>query len=242
MLRSFLISVTAVAVLGGCQMQDTGPQVTTREERLQIAQDVIQNCERSRCQLLNLDSKLVEDYAQVARLDHVTSLMASFSEFNDLGAIAPMTQLTELHIGYTQLVDISGLSAFPNLRLLHVQGNAQVSDFSVIGRMQTLEELAIGRNDLGNAGFLRNLRRLKSLSLDGADISSLEALRGHPTLEVLDLTNADLPADLSVLRSIANLREVSVAEWDLTPQQKAIMDALSAQGVNVMYAPVVIVC
>lgn len=242
MLRPILLSATAIALLTGCQMQAPEDDSSARERRLINSQNIIQSCELSRCQLLNLDSQLVLDYAQIAGFSHVSELMASYSDFDDLDAIAPMTQLRELHIGSTRLTDLSGLSNFPNLRLLHVQSNFQVTDFSAIGRLSNLEELAVGVNDLGDARFLRNLRRLQTLSLEDADLTSLEALRNHPTLQDLDIIGATLPDDISVLTTIPNLRKISITDWSLSDAQKAVIAQLEARGVNVELQAVMIVC
>lgn len=155
---------------------------------------MINSCVATRCGLLNLDSKQVEGYTQIAALTHVTALMASYSDFDDLGDIAAMSQLRELHLGRTQVRDFSGLSQ--------------------------LQELALGGNAVGN----------------------LQVVRGHPRLEVLDLTSADLPADLSALITIPNLREISVTEWNLSDDQKAVVEQLRARGVDVQYEVAVIVC
>lgn len=242
MLRPILLSAAAVAILAACQMQTNTGQVTTPQERLMLSQEIIQSCEASRCQLLNLDSRLVADYAQIAGFAHVTELMASFSDFNDLNAIAPMSQLTGLHIGYTQLTDLSALSNFPNLQLLHAQGNFEVDDFSAIGRLTNLRELALGSNELGDGAFLRNLRRLQKLSLEDAGLTSLDALRNHPTLQDLDIIDATLPDDISVLTTIPNLRQISITDWSLNDAQKAVIAQLEARGVNVERQAVMIVC
>ncbi|MBU2993924.1 hypothetical protein Q4555_11175 [Octadecabacter sp. 1_MG-2023] len=222
-------------------MTDPGSQVTTREERLLLGRTVIDDCVRSECGRLNLDSQLVEDYTPVAQMSHVTALMTSYTNFSNLSDIAAMSQLKELHIGVTQVSDLSGLSNFPNLRLLHAQG-LSVDDFSPIGQLRHLEELAIGANFVGDLSFVQELRSLKDLNLDGADVTSLAGLRNHPSIERLDFVDATLPDDFSVLRSLPKLRQISVSEWPLNEDQKLVIDALRDTGVEVLVEALMIVC
>ncbi|MCF2905454.1 hypothetical protein L0666_10675 [Octadecabacter sp. CECT 8868] len=231
----------AFAVLSSCQMTDPGPQVTTREERLLLGRTVMDDCVRSECGRLNLDSQLVEDYTPVAQMGHVTAFMTSYTDFDGLSDIATMSQLNELHIGMTQVTDLGSLGNFPNLRLLHVQG-LSVEDFSPIGQLQNLEELAIGANAVGDLLFVRDLRSLKNLNLERAEVTSFSGLRNHPSIERLDLVDAALPNDLSVLRSMPKLRQISVSQWSLNEDQQLVIDALRDSGVEVLVEALMVVC
>ncbi len=239
------MAATAFAILSACQMETgtASPDFAAMQaERLANTLAIVESCRASECGRLNLDSCLLDDYSPIAELTHVTALMTSFTDFDDLPTIAPMSQLRELHIGQTRVTDLRGLSNFPNLTLLHAQ-DLRVTDFGPIGQLNRLEELVVGGADVGALAWIARLTRLKSLSLDNATITDLAVLRGHPTLARLDLNDATLPADISVLQTIPNLRNISVSYWNMTDAQTAVIDALEARGVNVMISmPVVIVC
>lgn len=241
MLRSLFVTSAACLALTACQVEDT-PQMSTVEHRLAQSAEVLASCAASECARLDLDSRLVADYAS-ATLPHVTAFMASYSNFGDADMIkiAPMSQLRELHLGNTQLTDISGLSQFPNLTLLHLQWN-DVDDLSPIAQLPNLQELALGGNNVGDLSMVRGLPKLTELNLDSATITSFEGLRGHPSLQGLDLINATLPDDLSVLQSIPNLSSISITDWELTEAQMAVIDRLRANGVSVTIEPVIVVC
>lgn len=241
MLRPTLFSAAFLA-LTACQV-DEPPQARTPAERMALAAVKIEDCARTSCTTLDLDRQLVADYGVAANLTHVTSFMASFSDFNDadLAAIAPMSQLRELHVGNTQLSGIGGVTAFPNLTLLHAQWN-DLADPSPIGQLTKLEELALSGTDVGNMSFLRGLRRLERLRLDSADITSLEVLRGHPSLRQIDLAEATLPDDISVLLTIPNLENVSVTQVMLEESQVAVIAQLEAAGVEITRTVSIIVC
>lgn len=236
-----ITALPALALLAACQMT-TQPQITTREDRIAVGLDVISACARTQCRRLNLDSQLIEDYAIITPLTHVTAFMASYSDFNDLAAISAMIQLRELHIGATQIDDLDGVSNFPDLTLLHAQQLNNVSDFSPVAQLTSLTELAIGGNDLGDMAFLRGMANLTDLNLDYAEIDSLDVLRRLPKLERLDLNEVTLPEDISTLLHIQNLKAVSVSEWFLTDTQIIVLDDLRARGVDVQIENAVIVC
>lgn len=240
MIRSVILASTFFT-LASCQMVDQ-PQTTTREDRIAAGLTVISDCGQTECGRLNLDSRLVEDYAIIAPLTHVTAFMTSYSDFSSLDDIATMSQLRELHIGQTQISDLSGLSNFPNLTLLHAQNLSNVTDFSPIGQLNGLTELAIGGNKVGDMAFLRGMSRLSALNLQYAEVSSLDVLRRLPALERLDLISADLPDDISALLRIPNLKVVAVTDWDMSEAQEAVLDQLRAKGVSVEYEIAVIVC
>lgn len=231
-----------LVVLASCMEPDqsaTRPSVEAQQAA--IVQQRLDDCSATRCDRLDLDTLWVTDYAPATAMTHVTALMLSYTDFDDLGDIAAMSQLRELHLGATKLTDISGLSRFPNLRVLHLQMN-EVADYTPLARLRGLEELALGYARLDNTNMLRGLGNLKRLNLDFAKIGSLEGLRNHPRLEELDLIDADLPDDISALTTIRTLRQLSLVEDFLTEEQRAVVAQLEARGVLIIKSAALIVC
>lgn len=233
------LAATALALLAACEIE---PPQDLAAERIARTMAIVDDCRASECTRLNLDSGDLDDYAITADMTHVTAYMTSYTDFDSLAAIAPMTQLRELHIGASQVSDLSGLSNFTNLTLLHAQDLRQVTDFSAISGLRNLNELALGGMDVGDLSFLRGLNRLEKLNLDYATITSFAPLRGHPTLAVLDLTDATLPADISELKTMRSLRQITVSSYLLTPDQIAVLNSLEASGVTIARNATIIVC
>ncbi len=231
-------------LLSACQMETGTPPISFEEmqaARLAQSMAAVEACRASECGRLDLDSGLMEDYGVIADMTHVTALMMSFTDFETLGDIAAMTQLRELHIGVTRVSNIDGIGALSGLKLLHIQDNP-IDDYTPLAALRGLEELAMGNSEAGDLRYLSGLRRLRALNLDNAAIDSFEGLRGHPSLQTLDLVDAALPADLSPLLSIPNLREVTVSDFSLSPEQQAVIDQLAARGVEIVAISVVVVC
>ncbi|QBX99543.1 leucine-rich repeat domain-containing protein [Rhodophyticola sp. CCM32] len=232
---------TALGVLTACQTVSDGSNATQwRAERLAQGEATLAACMAERCSTLNLDGQSLPDYAVLASLDHVTVLMASFTDFSDLSDIAPMTQLTELHLGGTRLTELSGLDGFQRLTVLHIQ-DVSLNDYTPIGRLNRLEELAVGGATLTDLSFVADLPGLERLIISGAyELEDLSDLAGHPGLLAVDLGHT-YATDLGALLTLPHLRQVSVADWG-DAGAEAQIEALRARGVEVSYEVLLPVC
>ncbi|MGJ8611553.1 MAG: hypothetical protein ACSHWY_10675, partial [Octadecabacter sp.] len=61
-------------------------------------------------------------------------------------------------------------------------------------------------------------------------------------IQTLDLSNAALPDDLSVLTTLPKLRALSLSDWPLEDSQQAVIDQLEAKGVTILRVPSLIAC
>jgi len=240
--RARFLFAFAFGVLIGCQPATEEP--TGQDARIAQTEAKVSNCAESRCTTLNIDRGALPDFAVLGGLDHMTALRASWTDFDDLADLALLTGLKELHVSSTQVADLSGLAAFPALEMLHVQWSRNITDFSPIGEVTTLTELALGGNDVGDMDFVANLTNLDGLSLTSATVSSMAALTGHPSLSRLDLEMATLPADIAALLTVPNLTVVSITPERMTEAQMIVVEALRAKGVRVDEIPevVVVIC
>ncbi len=95
----------------------------------------------------------------------------------------------------------------------------KVADLGVIGRMPLLEELALIRQPVSELGALRELTRLRMLSLAGCDTDALATLGAQGSIETLRLEHSAV-RDLSALGEMSALRTVTVSaemlplRWD----------------------------
>lgn len=237
------LTFLACLALTACQMSAPDKPGNVADRQAARVTKALADCAATRCAQLNLDGMQVTDFAPAFAMDHVTSLMASYTRFDnaDLAAVATMRQLQELHVGSTDVTDLNGLRALPPLRLLHVQGN-RVTDFSPIAAQTQLTELAVGRAELHDLRFLAGLTRLENLSLEGARIHRFDGLTGLNQLRALDLNETALPEDLSPLLRLRNLQELTISEYGLSDAQMAVLAQLEARGVTVSRTSPIIVC
>ena len=237
------LALIAFGILCACQSTSPSQQSAT-ERRIATTETEIATCITDTCERLNIDRGHLSDFSVLGDLTHVTALRMSWTDFADLNDITAMNQLRELHISSTQISDLSALSAFPDLDILHLQWSSQVEDFSPITQIPSLKELALGGNNMGDMAFVAQLRDLDGLSLIDGSVTSLEALRDHPTLSRLDVRGADLPDDFSALLTMPNLKMVSISVGSRTETQKQVIDELKARGVVVeeILDAVVVIC
>ena len=224
------VGLVAAMSLASCEVE---PPVDYEALALERGAAVVAECAAVRCERLDLDGARLADFSVLNGMDHVTALMVSYSNFDDLADIAGMTQLTELHIGSTQVADLSGLSVFENLRLLHAQGLYTVEDFTPLHQMTGLSELAIDVPEDGSIGYIAGLTQLETLSILSGTIGDLAPLAGHPSLRVLNI-EAGVPEDTSALLSMPRLQEISLNFWAV---DDATRQALTDRGVAVLAVP-----
>lgn len=239
MFRSTRAIIAGVLLFGAsaCMTEQTAPRdlEAIQAERLANTLTIIESCRASECGRLDLDRGRLTDFGAISDMTHVTALMMSFTDFDDLSDIAPMSQLRELHIGQTAVTDLSGLVNFPNLHLLHAQ-DLDVNDYAAVGRLTQLEELVIGSRGLVDLGFVSGLQRLKRLDINSSNVTDLSPLTRLSSLETLDMVAVELPADLTPLLRIPSLKMLNISGLGtLNPEQQSVVDQLTERGVE--FAP-----
>lgn len=229
-----VLPIVAFGALAACQPTPITPSFDYGEER-------VADCVATACTELTLDYAPLSDYTQIAGLNHVTALMLGFTDFENIGEIAPMAQLRELHIGNTQVRDLTGIAAFRNLELLHVQ-NIEPENWGPLGAVQSLRELAIGHPGMRDFSIIAQLPQLQRIHIsDVGEETDLSGIGAHPGLRSVHLSS-DYLTDLSPLLRLPNLREVSI-EASNEVRHAAVIAQLRARGVRVtLTEPVVVVC
>lgn len=231
------VTIAVLTLIAACE--DQAPSLPPQE----TGQDIVDDCIASRCTILDLDSRHLDDYGQLAALDHVEVLMISYTDFSDLSALAPLRQLRELHIGATDVTNLSGLAAFPQLEVLHVQ-DLQAQDYSAIRQLRQLQELAIGFAPLTSLDLVQDLPALRRLSAPGTDVTDLNGLEGHPALEVIDLS-LTFDLDFAPLLTLPRLKEATLEYYGPEPAGSELnrdtIRALEERGV-IIGAPTIPVC
>lgn len=197
---------------------------------------IIEQCRQVRCEVLNLDGAYVDDFTVLNDMTHVTALMVSSTNFDDLADIAGMTQLKELHMGFTAVTYLEGLAAFPQLELVHAHGLSNVVDMAPVFQMTDLRELSIDVPARGGLGALSDLDQLEALFVMGGTIDDLSPLRELASLQSLHI-EAGLPEDVRPLLEISTLHDVTVHWWAVND---VVRTALRWQGIEVHEVPLLV--
>ena len=241
MLRKILHSTLGAAImvlgLAACDQMlggETDAQRTAREAEWQAnmlirGNAALEACIASQCKVLNIDGMRLEDFTVLNGLTHVTVLMASRTNFDNLNDISEMRQLKELHITSTSVADLTGLDHFPRLKVLHVDGLDPSVDISPVAQLTGLTDLAIGvLNVDDDASFIQRMRRLENLVIYWQGEADISVLRGHPSLRNVDILGV-LPDDQSALLTMPKLKAIMIDNaYSLDPD---IREELERRGV-----------
>ena len=211
---------------------------------LSKGQAALDACIEAQCNTLDLDGLRLEDYTVLNDMPHVTSLMVSRTNFDDLADINGMSQLKELHITRTVVASLDGLDSFPELELLHAQSlrHEEAIDFSHLAQAPRLKELAVGKfKNPEQAAVVRELSQLERIVFSGVEgADSLDFLRGHRSLKLVDTVNG-VYNDRSALLSLPRLEAyTSRPHYQHPIDQQLILD-LEGRGV-VINEEIIMIC
>jgi internalin A len=118
-------------------------------------------------------------------------------EPDEILKIRHLSQMKVMHISTAAKFTALFLSAATDLKQLRdlqiARGIATDADLKRIGRLNRIEFLTVGGQDITDDGFshLANLTHMKRLRLPGCTVSDLSALREMPDLEHLNFTGLD---------------------------------------------------
>ena len=135
-----------------------------------------------------------EGYASLGNLKQVTKFHGGLTKMTSLAWVRQVPQATELKIFAEKIPDLTPIQSLPNLTYLRVW-NMDGGNLSCA---------------LGDLALLANNKQLRRLELPGSRYTNLEALAALPELEVLDLSYAKQPVDVSVVARLPKLKRLSV--------------------------------
>ncbi len=155
--------------------------------------------------LLLPDCDRPTDISPLSALPHLKTLGLFDSDFGNPGSLMSFPSLR--HLAFSVGDDGSFLGELDRLESLVVSGHNSL-DCSFLDRMSSLRRLHL--NSINpTLEVLRNLNRLKELTIDKYSHASLEPLIELKELEALGLENSDL-TDLSALDQFAKLKHLDI--------------------------------
>jgi len=154
---------------------------------------------------------------QLSELENVHELTAQIAGRNDLGPLRDFGNLHRLTIfNSRKLVSLDGIDACTKLIRVWIEQEGQLKDISALGKLESLENLCIHCSRVGEASYsiehLANLPNLTALNLMGAGrIRSLESLRSMSQLKSLTLFGPEVES-LDVIENCRELVELNLRE------------------------------
>jgi Leucine-rich repeat (LRR) protein len=161
----------------------------------------------SNLQFNNGPSLAVEWHARAKSIDAVTFLLGeslhaldlSYSEVNDISALASCQALHTLHLNDTKVSDVSALASCQALHTLYLD-DTPVSDVSALASCQALHTLNLNRTAVSDVSVLASCQALHTLFLNGTLVSDVSALASCQALRTLLLSCTQV-SDVSALAS-----------------------------------------
>jgi len=143
--------------------------------------------------------------------DNITSLGVKEDFFTEsLEGIENFPNLLYLTVEYDSLSDISALNQFPNLLGLYLGECNDLTDYSPLMTLTSLEELSIESSQLKTIEFIRQMPNLTSLSITDSQIESLDALEACPGLTSLTLMDNYNVEDYRIVGELDQLTELTL--------------------------------
>ena len=157
--------------------------------------------------LLKISGTGISDLTPLAPLAKLTRLEAENNGITDLSPLAGAEKLQSLKLAGNALSGLEALAGCISLSELDVSDN-QLESLKGIEACIRMETLRAGYNRIGDLGTLSNMTILKSVSLPGNHIETIDVLaKSAGTLEELDLTD-NAVTDISPLEKCTALKKL----------------------------------
>ena len=155
---------------------------------------------------------------QLHRLQELTNLenldITYLAEEVTVANMNDLNQLKSLAINGYNLKDISWLSNFSKLTSLSLSNVSKISDYSSLYSLANLENLSINSGDkLNNIDFVKNMPKLKRLSLDNTFIHDTKDIANKETIISLHLTGNRQLNNIESISSLKNLKNLHLESY-----------------------------
>lgn len=129
---------------------------------------------------------------------------------DNLEGIDKFENLETLYLDYSEIDNIDALIHLQNLKNLTLLCEDTLTDFSVIGKLTSLEALKVDAYGMKSTDFAKNLKHLTKLEIENAQIRMLYGLENCTTLESLAVTDCMELQRLDAVQSLTNLKELAL--------------------------------
>ncbi|HPX92798.1 MAG TPA: hypothetical protein PK646_04250 [Bacillota bacterium] len=158
---------------------------------------------------LGVDRRNIKDLEGIQHCVNVTRLDASGNPVNHLPDIQSMKKLEDLDLQQCQLTQVPPIvSKLPNLRELILSENPIGNTLQGLDGCKNLERLYLRGCGISSFPADLDLPKLGYLGLSNNQLTSFPFLKGHKTLECIDVADnqiSELPADLGVYPKLEGL-------------------------------------
>jgi Leucine-rich repeat (LRR) protein len=153
-----------------------------------------------------VDPNINKQFSPIAELALTRSVEIVYRDLEIRMEYPGETLTPDKKITQNDLAEI--LKKHPDVKYLDLSDCHLVGDFSLLGKLEQLEELSLCNNpQLNDISFLANLKNLKILNLGSTGIEELSPLSGLVNLQILNLKYNYLES-LNPLKNLVNLHDL----------------------------------
>lgn len=125
---------------------------------------------------LNLSKNMIDDVSDLKNLTDLETLRLSINNISDISPLLPLENLVELALSVNDLSELVNMSNFKSLKKLEVDDNHLIS-LADISKSVSITHLNISDNPIESVILLRQMDRLKSVTLRNMDIMDLDTFK-----------------------------------------------------------------
>ncbi len=146
---------------------------------------------------------IVDDPSTVKEIRFLASVenLEGLDQFTNLESIITIS---------SDMTEVDALKHVPSLKSLKLGGFDELSDFSIFGTMDGIEELSLESENLKALNFLSGMKSLRRLEIMEGQILSLDGVQERPELEALTIDSCDELQNMDAVAQLSGLKELSL--------------------------------
>ncbi len=154
---------------------------------------------------VSLSGAKVADLTPLTGLPKLRSLWLCENPFSDIAPIASLKKLEWLDISQSKVADLKPLTKLPKLRFLYIHATPNVTDFTPLAKLTSLEQLYASNTPITDVTPLAQLKALNHVDLLDTDVSDLSPLQNLQSLQSIRFRSGQV-SDLSALKELGGVQ------------------------------------
>jgi Leucine-rich repeat (LRR) protein len=228
-----LLNTTSLNLKGQKDLNDLSPLIKLKKlEKLSLSETEVSSINEiaalPNLKYLDLSSSCIYDLTALRFLPELLSLNISNTEVYDASPIDFNTKLQQL-IAVSAKFELYPTKANPNLFTINLSESA-LKNYDFIAIYKGLEHLDLSKANLNDIKFCTTLPYLKSIYLQGTEVSSLEALSSASNLTHINISDSKVKS----LKPISGLPMLNTIYCERTTINEIAIKAFTLENPNVL--------
>lgn len=154
-------------------------------------------------QTLDISTNNLRDIQYLTKMKSLTSLHIGYNKLKDIKPLASLKKLKHLDISSTNTEDLSELYSLVQLESLDVRNNF-IENIKGIEKLKSLSSLILNQTEIEDISMLPQLKNLEKLYIRNTNIKDFSPLLAMPQLKILSIDGADLATIEKLKKALPN--------------------------------------